>query len=200
MKKIITVVTLVGIILSSCTSSKNALVLKRKYNKGFYVAHNHKKNSTDLTKPSNEIEKTIDTKKTEELVVVLPSVSEISKTESSTSDAKSELNPKKINEVKHNTVYVDSKVATASLGKTEVKTKHHEVNIDKKSKSSSGGDANFILLIVFCFFPILSLIAMYLHDDKSITLNFWINLLLYLTFIGWIIFGLLVVLDIINLA
>ena len=41
---------------------------------------------------------------------------------------------------------------------------------------------------------------MYLHDGKEITLNFWVDLLLYLTFIGWIIFGVLVVLDIVNLA
>ncbi len=57
-----------------------------------------------------------------------------------------------------------------------------------------------IVEIIFCFIPILSLIAMYLKDGKSITLNFWVDLILYITFIGWIIFGLLVVLDVVNLA
>ena len=39
-----------------------------------------------------------------------------------------------------------------------------------------------------------------LKDGKNITLNFWIDLLLHLTAIGEIIFALLVVLDVVNLA
>ncbi|MBL7916998.1 MAG: YqaE/Pmp3 family membrane protein [Bacteroidia bacterium] len=56
-----------------------------------------------------------------------------------------------------------------------------------------------IVLIILCFLWWLNLIAVYLHDG-DITLNFWITLLLDLTFIGGVIFSLLVVLDVVNLA
>lgn len=68
-------------------------------------------------------------------------------------------------------------------------------------KAKKGGsDTNIIVLVILSLFPILCLIAVFLKDGKSITLNFWIDLLLHLTFIGEIIFALLVVLDVVNLA
>lgn len=60
-------------------------------------------------------------------------------------------------------------------------------------------DANTILLVILSLFPILCLIAVYLKDG-GITLNFWVDLLLHLTVIGAMIFAILVVLDIVNLA
>ena len=207
MKKIVTLVALVSIILSSCTSSKNSMVVKRKYNKGFYIAHNHKKNNVETTDSKTKISsaKSVTASKSEELAVVFPSISLISeKATYNSPEIKNTTEIKKNNftDLRHNTVLVDSKNITASAGKAAVTVKHEVINVEKKSRtaSKSDSDTNLIILIIFCFFPILSLVAMYLHDGNSITLNFWIDLLLYLTFIGYIIFALLVVLGIINLA
>lgn len=69
------------------------------------------------------------------------------------------------------------------------------------NQKSSGGDTYLIIEIILCFFPFINLIAMYLKDGKRITLNFWIDLLLDILFIlPGIIFALLVVLDVVNLA
>ncbi|MHB8261004.1 MAG: YqaE/Pmp3 family membrane protein [Bacteroidia bacterium] len=87
--------------------------------------------------------------------------------------------------------------------KTKVKEEH--LNFLEKEKitnqKSSGGDTNLIIEIILCFFPFFNLIAMYLKDGKRITLNFWIDLILdCLFFFPGIIFALLVVLDVVNLA
>jgi hypothetical protein len=74
--------------------------------------------------------------------------------------------------------------------------------LEKKAKSSSSEDISneTILLIILSLFPILALIAMYLKDGKKITNNFWIDLVLHLTIVGYAVFAVLVVLDVINLA
>jgi hypothetical protein len=200
---ILSVVVLVGILLSSCASQKNGLAIKRKYNKGYYIAHNHKKsNESTKHRNSDKLVKTAEVKKSDVIELELPPVKTI--ISSVNSESLPVVKAEKINEVKYNSVLVDSKVITASVGKTDLKVSHKTIDIvkQKNSTTTSGGDVDSmtILLVIFCFFPILSLVAMYLHDGKSITLNFWINLLLYLTFIGWIIFGVLVVLDVVNLA
>ncbi|MBL7936541.1 MAG: hypothetical protein JNM51_12115 [Bacteroidia bacterium] len=205
MKKIVSIVSvvvLVSIVLSSCTSQKNGLAIKRKYNKGYYIAHNHKKNNIESRETVETSQKRETITKSEEVVVASPSFNSVTeKVTPVVVEVKNDKEIKKTNiaEVRHNSVLVDSKEVTVSTAKIPVKTKHDVVNVEKTA-TAGAVDTSLILLIVFCFFPILSLIAMYLHDGKSITLNFWVNLILYLTFIGWIIFGLLVVLDIINLA
>lgn len=207
MKKIgsiVSVVVLVGILLSSCTSQKNGLAIKRKYNKGYYIAHNHKKSNL-VTKDSNS-DKVV--KATENKVVSLAEV-EMPAIKTIISTVNHETIPvekaEKINEVKHNTIISDSKNATASSVDTKVKTSHKTFVINNKSESkakttSGDSDTMTILLVILCIFPILALIAMFLHDGNSITLNFWVDLLLHLTVIGYIIFGILVVLDLVNLA
>jgi uncharacterized membrane protein YqaE (UPF0057 family) len=61
-------------------------------------------------------------------------------------------------------------------------------------------DGNLILMVILCLFPFINLIAIYMHDS-GVTTNFWITLLLdVLFFLPGIIFALLVVLDVVNLA
>ncbi len=76
------------------------------------------------------------------------------------------------------------------------------VSLKKAGKRAVKGDsdANLIVMIILCLFPLINLIPVYLHDSKAITLNFWITLLLDFTWIGGAIFAILVVLDIVNLA
>ncbi|MBC7425728.1 MAG: hypothetical protein H7321_04250 [Bacteroidia bacterium] len=67
-----------------------------------------------------------------------------------------------------------------------------------KMKTGGDSDANLILLVVLSLFPILCLIAVYLHDG-DITTNFWITLLLHFLLLYWL-YALLVVLDVIDLS
>jgi len=68
--------------------------------------------------------------------------------------------------------------------------------------SAAGGGTStgmLILYIILCLFPFINLIPVYLHDGKSVTMNFWVTLILDLLILG-IIFALLVVLDVVNLG
>lgn len=207
MKKIVSIGVIIAIIsvilFSSCASQKNGVAIKRKYNKGYYFAHNHNKSSAsereaNISKIKINAERNYVAKKAEDFPIiksrlVIPADEKlvVEKVE-------------KVPEVRHNSILVNENTVTASVGETKLNTRHKVLEMlnNNKTNTRKGGDIDdtTILLIVFCFFPILSLIAMYLHDGKEITLNFWVDLLLYLTFIGWIIFGVLVVLDIVNLA
>jgi uncharacterized membrane protein YqaE (UPF0057 family) len=70
-------------------------------------------------------------------------------------------------------------------------------NMPSPKKSS---EMNFILMVILCFFPFINLIPVYLHDGRSITMNFWLTLILdCLVFIPGIVFALLVILDIVDL-
>ena len=200
MKNFITILSIATIILSSCTSQKNGLAIKRKYNKGYYIAHNHKKNNETVKQTNTDKAIVIaDTKKANEETAELPAVKEILNT--NTQEVKVAENVTKINEVKHNTILTDAKVVTASTELAKIKVNHKTVNVEKKAtkSSSSDSDAHLILLVILCLFPILALVAIYLKDGKQITLNFWIDLLLHFLFLYWL-FALLVVFDVINLA
>jgi len=92
---------------------------------------------------------------------------------------------------------------TASVEKTrggeQVSTFRKIQPLQAVSKKGSS-DANLIIMIILCFFPFINLIPVYLHDGKSITLNFWITLIGdLLGFVPGIVFALLVVLDIVDL-
>lgn len=69
-----------------------------------------------------------------------------------------------------------------------------------KKHTLKPSDNDKLIQIILALFPVLCLIAIYLHDGKKITINFIIDLILHITLIGEVIFALLVVLDIINLA
>ncbi|MCE9539465.1 MAG: hypothetical protein K8R85_09635, partial [Bacteroidetes bacterium] len=118
-----------------------------------------------------------------------------------------------------NNIYISSENKTKNAGSiTSTSTQSIEQNISpvddlklKKGKTSkidkkinklkaNANDDQTILLVILSIFPILALIAIYIKDGKKITLNFWVDLILHLTFVGYIIFALLVVLDIVSLA
>jgi hypothetical protein len=81
-----------------------------------------------------------------------------------------------------------------------VKKNHSNAVASTHQKGKKGDDTELIVLVILSLFPILCLIAIYLKDGKNITLNFWIDLILHITLFGAIIFALLVVLDVVNLA
>lgn len=197
-KKIILPVLAI-LILGSC-ANKFSLV-KRKYSKGYYV---------DMTKNSsskkNESEKTMvlnskklptlsqaDDNKTPE---IKNSAIQLQGTpEHAASSLLTKIYPIKPSSDKPLTASAKNNLIKKNISVKPLLLKSSDF---KSGKASS--DANLIILIILCFLWWLNLIAVYIHDGKKITLNFWITLLLDFTFIGGVIFSLLVVLDIIDLA
>lgn len=192
---------LVAIILLSSCASKFSMQ-KRKYNKGFYFASSkgNKSKSNEATqlavKPSSLKSKP---------VVNLPLESRAAEPEIAYTPTHENTSLKVNTTITTKLSHTSQNALVASAINKPVVTNHsykklsdNQVNLIKSSKKSGG--ANIIVLVILSLFPILCLIAVYLHDGKSITLNFWIDLLLHLTFIGMIIFALLVVLDVVNLA
>lgn len=98
----------------------------------------------------------------------------------------------------HSSVISSKKSTTYITNKSDKST----LTIQKQKlpkQTFTPSDDDKIIQIILALFPILCLIAIYLHDGQTITNNFWIDLILHLTFIGAIIFAILVVLDVINL-
>ncbi len=188
--------------------------MKRKYKPGYYVEFGgHEKaqstiNSSAQSQTKNKKETTIISNKKQEAPVAEMLINREEKETVEypfTASNDNKIKASSINNKRNHKTKILTTITTDIQKEVPAKPSRLKKAIiskfNKKAKSSSSDDDTlFIIEVVFCFFPILSLIAMYLKDDKSITLNFWINLLLYLTVIGWVIFGLLVVLDIINLA
>lgn len=194
MKKLLALLT-ITLFITSC-SNKFSLQ-KRKYNKGFYFAtSNYKNNETNTC----NIKSSKLNSKTYTLANNVSTSKEISEKINETN-----INSNSLTEVK---IFNTSKLKTPTqnivlanntnnliLGNNTVK--NLEFN---KTKSARASDTNLIILVILSIFPVLCLIAVFLKDGKNITLNFWIDLLLHLTAIGEIIFALLVVLDVVNLA
>jgi hypothetical protein len=74
------------------------------------------------------------------------------------------------------------------------------VHVKKISKPKDTGELDFIIMVILCFFPFINLIPVYLHDNRAITLNFWITLILdCVLFVPGIIFALLVILNMVDI-
>jgi hypothetical protein len=192
MKKIIAFITVVTIVLSSCSSLKNTVVLKRKYNKGFYVAHQNSKHKVSLTQNENQSQSVQKSERLESLNVSNNLVNEIN-----------DLKPMSMNQVvelKHNTILSDPKIALTSKSNMVFKPNYKPLVLVKKTQAKPTFDTELLILVILSLFPILALVAIFIKEGKVITTNFWVDLVLHFTLIGYIIFALLVVLDIINLS
>jgi hypothetical protein len=194
MKKFIAFVAIAGLAFSACNGRYT--VAKRKYTKGFYVS----KSSGGSTKSSETIApvKTTLPEEKIETVVVPKAVSQEKAVPVEITAVRPLAKPAMENA--SNTKAGHQPVASASKSNYAPAAEIKPVAINAASaQKAKKGDTNIVLLVILSLFPILCLIAVYLHDG-GITLNFWIDLLLHLTFIGEIIFALLVVLDIVDLS
>jgi len=205
MKKAITLITAI-LILASC-STKISLV-KRKYNKGYFVSVNKKKQINDQLSTvsktnkakylSNQLQKNNEVVAKEVIVNKEVKNESISNTQlketASVNHLKKHYSTPQLKEVNES----NSNKALLSAIKNDYSKKHYFGQAEKKQKADAG--TNTLILVILSLFPILCLIAVYLKDGKSITLNFWIDLLLHLTLIGAIVYALLVVLDIYSAA
>lgn len=196
MKKLIAFIAIIGLAFSACNGKYT--IAKRKYNKGFYVS----KNTGNTTKPValNKTVRTVEPAEKIETVVVAKSNSE---------ETKIEIAPVRtfVAPVVENSVSNDKRVSNGHALASTLKTDHSpvteikpvKIDLAATQKAAKKGDTHIVLLVILALFPILCLIAVYLHDS-GITLNFWITLLLHLTIIGAMIFAVLVVLDIVDVS
>lgn len=202
MKSGLKLIVLAAVVLfSSCSS--NMLIVKRKYNNGYYVNSGGKVKKQEIAAPKSE-----DLQKTDILIAKQQDVAITPEMPVSASADKSILVLKNHNalaplqtpvESEQSKEVVSSKEQRA-IAKIEKKTKRAEVRFAKKQKRAVDADSHLILLVIFSLFPFFALLAVYLKDGKMITTNFWVDLLLHLTVVGYAIYALLVVFDIVNLA
>lgn len=199
-----TLLTLVVALFAVSCSNKNGAFTKRKYTKGQYIAHAGKASQPKVNQG-----------KTNSLALVTKSEQVIAKSQSSPVEAALNIQTNSSNQnitLNHQVKPVALKQAVNTNKTNNLASKGNSLTFKQKmvnavaankiaSASKSGAsDSDLIIWVILSLFPILALIAIYLHDGKTITLNFWVDLILHLTIVGYFIFALLVVLDIINLA
>lgn len=196
MKRITLLAIIVAIVAASC-SNKDGMFTKRKYTKGHYVAHSGK-----VAKPKVNESKTAivaEANKMQSVAArqaVVPAASNVVASATSANN-KTSVAVKPVQT--KNTSAASVGAQTKQPNFVQKLVNQRAVNKIKSSKTSSATDDQLIIWVILSFFPILALIAIYMHDGKSITLNFWVDLILHFIALYWL-FALLVVLDIFTLA
>jgi len=198
--------------LTSCVT-KDISIVKRKYSLGYYVNIHHQKKENSVL--SNESKCTISSAKantpnktTENTVVELKNatttalLSEIQKINTATISSKPLYSSKyKLNNKEEKSILLSLNVEQHKSKALYDKPSVINTKISKALKVNMlSAEESTILLVILSLFPFIALIAMYLKDGNRITMNFWVDLLLHLTVIGYAIFAILVVLDIIDLS
>lgn len=189
MKKIVSLLILT-VLVSSC--GNRLTLMKRHYTKGYYVQSSSGAASSAVIKESSR--KMVN-------VPMNPSTVKLAHAMAEPTMATSLRIAGQKGAIETSNPPVSISKSSEKKERTTYKGKRSSVqNAFKESQRGGGGDANIIVLVILSLFPFINLIAMYLHDG-GITSNFWICLLLdVLFFLPGIIFALLVVLDLVNLA
>ncbi|MBL7902475.1 MAG: YqaE/Pmp3 family membrane protein [Bacteroidia bacterium] len=198
MKNLLLLFSVAAIFASSCSSKIG--IAKRKYGKGYYVSVSHKPKAVtkespeQISKPSPETVAQVRVNGKEDVKSVQvpkPVVADVENTKvnlnASNKDSKAltlQASAAKKNNLKNNAVI---KALNAAA-------------LNKGAASKKADDTNTILLVILCLFWWLNLIAVYLHQGKKITNDFWITLILDITFILGVVYAILVVLDVLSFA
>ncbi len=209
MKKINVVLASMLTISALFTSCSTHNFNKRKYTKGMYfesIVHTMKP-QTQKIENNKIISKTLTSDNTNH-----PTQTSLStKSNHQITTAHQNIPPTKTitkNQLLHSNKIKQLYNYPSSLNATNHTKTHSYINATHQKKSqnttsisSQKSSDDKIIQVILALFPILCLIAIYLHDGKKATTNFWVGLILHLLFLlPAIIFALLVVLDIINLA
>jgi len=206
-------------IVSSCG------VQKRLHNPGFHVQLNKNYKSDKSSEDIVKVDKTVKTSASKSALATLPEVEQEVVNPKATMSSK-ELTSSNEVVVEYTENVSDMATndesmsfhAAATSKRSFTQSNHSVVNqsvsqpvnvetqglaVENTSTSGAGGGgasgATLVLLVILCLFPLINLIPVYITDG-GITLNFWVTLLLNLTFIGAVIFSLLVVLGVVSLA
>lgn len=209
MKNTILSLLIISFALTSC-SIQNTFI-KRKYTKGIFIEKiaDHPTVQKKLIKTEDNINQMVALSFEKKDIDNLP-LNNLS-TFHKTFDDKQYIAQSTIKNIKNNTSnFIKNKhiLSSSSLYNAAKKiplnnnNKTFSQNISKTSiaTANTASDDDQIIQIILAILPILCLIAIYLHDGKTITTNFWIDLILHFLFLlPAVIFALLVVLDVINL-
>jgi hypothetical protein len=201
MKKIILIASSIAMLTSCSTQS----FLKRKYTKGFFIEKtsspelvqknelNHSKslhqNNSNIS-PSSVAFTSNSSYSNSDIKPATSIQNNSSEIALNTSSKKSTI-PQKIN--------VKSSLPNHFTSTKNISQLKNTINNNTQKNSLKPSDSDKIVWVILAFIPILCLIAVYLHDGKTITNNFWITLILHIFLYLECIFALLVVLDVINL-
>lgn len=190
-KKLIAFLAL-AVMISSCGNKMT--LMKRHYTKGYYLHH-----STKTEKVSSVKVMPVHGSEMEPVKIAFPG-----EVKNGPFIASIKTNETVSETPKSFQAQLKSYVANTMVAKpVSAPLKQYELRAFKTFKNNNKGgtsNGNLILLVILAIFPIFSLIAMYIHDGHKVTTNFWVNLLLHLTIIGYAIFGLLVVFNVVDLA
>lgn len=214
MKKIIYSIFILFVALLSSCVTKDISIVKRKYSAGYYVNVNHHKNvkGTQKTEHNNIVNLCKQNEQNSAARIEEPNtiITEalISQNKLITPQQNYTASKNKANSISgsakkkhlisdHNYQTKSSKAHNYNLVD---KNKINDTKIKNLLKSGNKTKTELVVLVILSLFPILALIAMYLKDGEQITMNFWVDLILHFTVIGYLIFALLVVFDVINLA
>lgn len=209
MKTTIKLAVLAIVTLFASCATTDVSIVKRKYNNGYYVdINNHKKASVSANEKKeiaenkteqNKATANVSTIATESFVADAPQTKADNDLTAST--AKTPQSPLAKTSTKSITKN-DAVQLSYNNTKAPLKTTLNALSKVKKASKAKGGlsDDQTILLVILSLFPVLALIAMYIKDGNKITANFWVDLLLHFTIIGYAIFAVLVVLDVFSLA
>lgn len=189
MKKLISILA-AAILVSSCGSKMT--LLKRHYTKGFYV-HASSRVETPKTYASHA------KKKVEILKPTLINLSAEAKAPELSASVRP-VRPATAFDKRAARTTFDANIAVLQKDLPAFGAKKQLVRQAVLKQAKGGGDTHIVLLVILSLFPILALVAVYLKDGKQVTMNFWVDLILHITIIGYAIFALLVVFDIVNLA
>lgn len=224
MKKSIIILGMASILVSCSTTN----FLKRKYTKGVYVesiAHKSQTSKNEIVSEKRVSSKNNHYQSSNLSEIFIEKSNNVKNNEVLTTNTNSTT--KKMyaqNSTKKNSISNKIK-STASLVKVSAS---QDVNFDThfkflpnyffssftKNSTPAPSDAEKIVWIILSLFPFINLIAVYLHDGNRVTKNFIVLLILNLLILLWpiifylgglfvlasIIFALLVVLDVVNLA
>ena len=203
MKKLLLYLTVFALVGSACSSKFG--FAKRKYVKGYYLSVSHKPKAAQETVPEKSKKSIPAAEKVTQVIVppqdlnaavagaALPTPQ--NNTSGTVQIAKKSTAAPKTNSalLAHNgsQPLITSSIPVKNLDNKQLAT---------RSAAKGGGDTNTILLVILCLFWFLNLVAVYLHQGKSITTDFWITLILDLLIIFGIIYSILVVLDVLSFA
>lgn len=200
MKNLFTCLFIVALVGSSCSSKIG--IAKRKYGKGYYVSVSHKPKSpvasSHTQKPAVRLQNEA------VATVIVPAPVKTEQNQVSKEVAAPNVLKHSAQNALNNTNQREPKALTANAGKSYSNASKLNIktlqNLSVISKSNKADDTNTILLVILCLFWFLNLIAVYLHQGKKITNDFWITLILDITFILGVIYSILVVLDVLSFA
>jgi hypothetical protein len=176
--------------------SKETTVKEKKANKEDRLAIDSVKTKKDLTKQEVVLTEIASTTVENEVNKQASTAYTYANDEASTDNSVASVAGKSTNKPYYNQTTEIAK--NNSVEKQEMTKKQEKSNAATRGGGSAGGGGMLVLMIILCLFPFLNLISVYLHDG-SIGMNFWVTLLLDFLAIVGVIFGFLVIFDVVSL-